>query len=456
LYDFSCVRCLLKDAWTVAIETLSWMELQKLSERLALDKTVKQLGVRNPNAIRYAYSLVVETVRRKNLIDKVVNSVLSPKEIDELNMGVQAFLRLYFYQTRIAKHSGEFNLKEAESIAKLGRAILGWKTLREAEPFLGFLLTFQIDLVLKNASTEEKIGLQTFHPTWFVKYCTNLLGPREAMDFLKADVNPPTTCIRVNTLKAPEDEIFEKLSTEGVKLEKTEPLKHVYKVLGSKQSLTNVTSFREGLFYIQDKASCFASEAADPKPEMIVLDICAAPGAKTTYLAQLMQNRGSIDSVDYSVRRMQVWRREVARMGVKNAEPILADVCVSLPLEVEADVVVLDPPCTSTGVFAKQPSAKWRLTSKSIEKMADIQWQMINNCAEKVKEGGVLTYSTCSITLEENEMIIERFLKQHPEFSLVNITPNMGLPGLRGLDKCRRLYPHVHESNGFFIAKLMR
>jgi len=450
------VNCLLKDAWTVAIETLSWMELQKLSERLALAKTVKQLGVKNPDAVRYAYGLVVETVRRKNLIDKFVNSVLEPKEIGEFNMGVQAFLRLYVYQTRIAKHWDEFDLKEAENIAKLGRAILGWKTLREVEPLLGFLLTRQLDVVLKKAGGEEKIGLQTFHPTWFVKYCVKLFGRSEAVAFLEGDVNPPPTCIRVNTLKASEESVLETLETEGVKLEKTEPLKHVYKVLGSKQSLTDLASFREGLFYIQDKASCFAAEAADPKPEMTVLDVCAAPGAKTTYLAQLMQNRGNIYSVDYSMRRMQAWRREVERMGVKIAEPVLADACVSLSFALEADVVVLDPPCTSTGVFAKQPSAKWRLTPRSIEKMAEIQWQMINNCADHVKAGGVLTYSTCSITVEENEMIIARFLKQHPEFSLADIKPEMGLSGVKGLDKCRRLYPHVHESSGFFIAKLLK
>ena len=450
------MNCLLKDAWTVAIETLSWMELQKLSERLALAKTVKQLGVKNPDAVRYAYGLVVETVRRKNLIDKFVNSVLEPKEIGEFNMGVQAFLRLYVYQTRIAKHWAEINLKEAENIAKLGRAILGWKTLREVEPLLGFLLTRQLDVVLKKAGGEEKIGLQTFHPTWFVKYCVKLFGRSEAVAFLEGDVNPPPTCIRVNTLKASEESVLETLETEGVKLEKTEPLKHVYKVLGSKQSLTDLASFREGLFYIQDKASCFAADAADPQPDMTVLDVCAAPGAKTTYIAQLMQNRGNIYSVDYSMRRMQAWRREVERMGVKIAEPVLADACVSLSFALEADVVVLDPPCTSTGVFAKQPSAKWRLTPRSIEKMAEIQWQMINNCADHVKAGGVLTYSTCSITVEENEMIIARFLKQHPEFSLADIKPEMGLSGVKGLDKCRRLYPHVHESSGFFIAKLLK
>ena len=448
--------CLLKDAWTVAIETLSWMELQKLSERLALAKTVKQLGIKNPDAVRYAYGLVVETVRRKNLIDKFVDSVLKPEEIGEFNMGVQAFLRLYVYQTRIAKHWGEFDLKEAENIAKLGRAILGWKTLRQVEQFLGFLLTRKLDVILKKAGTEERIGLQTFHPTWFVKYCINLLGRSEAVAFLEGDVNPPPTCIRINTLKASKEAVLETLETEGVRLEKTDPLKHVYKILDSKQSLTDLASFREGLFYIQDKASCFAAEAADPKPDMTVLDVCAAPGAKTTYLAQLMQNRGSICSVDYSMRRMQAWRREVARMGVKMADPVLADACVSLPFKLKADVAVLDPPCTSTGVFAKQPSAKWRLALRSIEKMAEIQWQMINTCAYHVKAGGVLTYSTCSITLEENEMIIERFLKQHPEFSIADIKPNIGFPGLKGLDKCRRLYPHVHESSGFFIAKLLK
>ena len=450
------MRCLLKDAWTVAIETLSWMELQKLSERLALAKTMKQLGVKDPNAARYAYGLVVETVRRKNLIDKFVDSVLEPKEIGEFNMGVQAFLRLYVYQTRIAKHWSEFDLKEAENIAKLGRAILGWRTLREVEPFLGFLLTRQINTVLKKAGAEEKIGLQTFHPTWFVKYCTNLFGRSEAVAFLEADVNLPPTCIRINTLKASKKAVLETLEAEGVKLEKNEPLKHVYKVLDSKQSLTDLVSLREGLFYIQDKASCFAAEAANPQPDMTVLDVCAAPGAKTTYLAQLMQKRGGIYSVDYSMRRIQAWRKEVKRMGVTNAEAVLADACVSLPFSLEADVVVLDPPCTSTGVFAKQPSAKWRLTPRSIEKMAEIQWHMINNCADHVKAGGVLTYSTCSITIEENELIIERFLKQNPEFTLGDIQPDMGSPGLKGLDKCRRLYPHVHESSGFFIAKLLR
>ena len=450
------MKALLKDAWTLAIETLSWIEMQKLSERLALARTVRQLNISDPNAVRYAYGLVCETVRRRNLIDKFANSVLKPKTISEFSMGVQAFLRLYVYQTRIAKNWAEIDLEEAESIAKTGRAILGWKTLREVEPILGFLLTRELEPILKVASDEERIGLQTFHPTWFVKYCFRLLGRSEAIAFLEGNVNPPPTCIRLNTLQFSEEEILGKLAVEGVKLEKVELLTHAYKVLVAKQPLTRTTSFQEGLFYIQDRASCFAAEVAGPKPKMTVLDVCAAPGAKTTYLAQLMRNQGMICSIDYSIRRMQVWRKEVSRMGVKIAEPVIADACVSLPFAVEADVAVLDPPCTSTGAFGKLPSAKWRLTPRSVEKMTEVQWRMINNCAEKVKTGGVLTYSTCSITVEENEMIVERFLKWHSEFALTEITPKMGLPGLRGLEKCQRLYPHIHQSNGFFIAKLLK
>jgi 16S rRNA (cytosine967-C5)-methyltransferase len=447
---------LLKEAWTVAIETLSWMEMQKLSERLALAKTIKQLGISDTDAVRLAHMLVCETVRRRNFIDAYINNVLKPKSLSNFNFGVQAFLRLYVYQTRVAKNWAKIDIKEAENIAGLARSILGWKTVRKVESVLGLLLTQNPKLIFEGISDEERVGLATFHPTWFVKYCFKLFGRSEALKLLEANLQSPPIYIRLNTLKADENAILTKIAEEGIKTEKVKELKHAYKVLSVKQPLTCTKSFQEGLFYIQDKASCFAAEVANPKPEMTVLDVCAAPGAKTTYLAQLMQNRGVIYSLDYSRRRMAVWKGEITCMGVEIVTPIIADACNPLPVTIEADVVVLDPPCTSTGAFGKLPSAKWRLTRRSVDKMAEIQWQMINNCAEKVKHGGTLIYSTCSITAEENEMLIERFLKWHPEFSLADVTPKIGLPGLRGMEKCRRLYPHMHECNGFFIARLLK
>jgi 16S rRNA (cytosine967-C5)-methyltransferase len=169
-----------------------------------------------------------------------------------------------------------------------------------------------------------------------------------------------------------------------------------------------------------------------------------------------MENKGTIYSIDYSKRRMKVWKRETERMGAKVSDAVIADARKPLPLKVLADLVILDPPCTSTGAFGKVPSAKWRLTKGSVSRMMKLQWEMLDQCAAYVKNAGFLVYSTCSITLEENEMLIERFLKWHPTFTLVEASPKIGLPGLRGQSKCQRLYPHLHECNGFFVAKLLK
>jgi len=430
--------------------------MQKLNEHLALAKTIRQLDISNADATRLAHRLVSETVRRQNLIDKFINYTLKPHKLAEFDLGVQAFLRLYVYHMRVAKNWMKADVREAEHVASLARSILGWKTLQEVEPFLGFLLTRKLSIIFQNAGDEERVGLQTFHSTWFVKYCYRLFGRTETIAMLEANTQEPPTYIRLNTLKQDAEEILGKLAEDGTKTEKINDLRYVFRILGSKQPLVRTASYREGLFYVHDKSSCFAVEAANPQPSMTVIDVCAAPGAKTTYLAQLMRNKGVIYSLDFSQRRMSVWKAENARMGVEIAEPITADARYPLPIAFQANVLVLDPPCTNTGTFAKSPSDKWRLTVHSIENMAELQWQMLNNCAENVKQGGTLIYSTSSITVEENENQIERFLKWHPEFSLEEMAPRIGSLGLRGLEKCQRFYPHIHQCNGFFVAKLVK
>jgi 16S rRNA (cytosine967-C5)-methyltransferase len=452
----ACAKALLKEAWTLSIETLSWMEMRRLSEPLALARTVKQLGMTDHNAVRMAHLLVSETVRRQNFIDKFINNIIKPNSLSEFNFGTQAFLRLYVYQTRIVKNWSRINFDEAENIVKLARSILGWKTLQRVEPILGVLLTQRAASVFEGGSDEEQIGLRTFHPSWFVKYCIGLFGRSETVDMLQADMKPPPTYVRINTLKGDENKILERLAQDCINVEKVNELKYTYEVSATRQPVTRTATFQEGLVYLQDKASCFAVEAGNPTRDMTVLDVCAAPGAKTTYLAQLMQNKGEIISLDYSKRRMATWKNEIARTGVEIAKPIIADARAHLALVAKADLLILDPPCTGTGTFGKMPSAKWRLTPGSAEKMAEIQWQMLSNCSEYVKPGGTLIYSTCSVTVEENEMLVERFMKWHPEFLLTEIAPRIGLPGLRGQEKCQRLYPHIHRCNGFFIAKMLK
>jgi 16S rRNA (cytosine967-C5)-methyltransferase len=443
---------MLREAWALAIETLSCIELRRMGERLALTQATKKLKIKDPRAIGLAHRLITETLRKKNFIDHLLNLALVPQSLNEIKVNVRAFLQIYVHETKFSNAT----LDDAAKIARMGRRILGWSRLNEVEEVLGKILSLDPENSLKDLEETKRVGLQTCHPPWFVNYCYKLLGRQKALNFLENSKQIPPVYVRINTLKAPKTTILKTLDKESIVLEKVPKLTHCYQLIQTKKPLTRVQSFQQGLFYIQDKASCLAAEIANPKQGNTVLDLCAAPGSKTTYLAQLMQNKGTIVSVDYSKRRINVWKNETNRVGTNIVNPIVADARKNLPLSLSADVVILDPPCTSTGTFGKTPAAKWRLSKRSIHGMSRIQTGMIEQCADYVKSGGFLTYSTCSITVEENEFVIENFLKNHSEFKLVNPKPRIGLSGLRGLTKCQRLYPHIHDCNGFFVAKLQK
>ena len=430
--------------------------MRRLSEPLALAKTVKQLNIHDPDAVRFARSLVSETVRRQNFIDAFIKQAIEPSSLEKFNLRVQAFLRLYVYQTRIATNWSKIDLNQAESITRLARSILGWQTLQPIEPFLGTLLVQRPEVVIEHKNDVARVALQTFHPPWFVEYCFKLFGRTEALEILESDMIPPPLYVRLNTLRAKQDEILAQLHEERIEVEDIEQSAFTYKVVKAGKPITQTACFREGLIHLQDRSDSVVAEAANPRRGITVLDVCCAPGIITTQLGQMMDNDGRIVSVDYSRRRMMAWAKEIRRAGVKIAEPVIADAHNPLPIALEADLVVLDPPCTGTGMFSRLPSFKWRLSPRSIERMADIQWQMLENCASHVKSGGALIYSTSSITVEENELLVEKFLKWHPEFSLAEMPLKTGLPGLRGLDKCQRLYPHIHHCNGLFVAKLVK
>ena len=267
----------------------------------------------------------------------------------------------------------------------------------------------------------------------------------------------PPTYVRTNPLRGAEEEILEGLGREGVEIEREPGMEHAFRVVEEPRPLNLLGAHEDGLFTVQDKASILAGLVAAPEPGMTVLDICAAPGIKTGHLAQMMEGRGSILSMDWSERRLEAWRREMARLGVENATPVLGDARKpgAFP-DVEADLVLVDPPCTGTGTFNRSPSGKWRLTGRSIDRMRFIQRRILYNCGEHVVEGGSIVYCTCSVTVEENEMVIRDFLQVHPEFELVEAEPRIGLPGLLGQAEAQRLYPHIHRCNGFYVAKLTR
>jgi 16S rRNA (cytosine967-C5)-methyltransferase len=432
----------------LAIETLSWMELKRMNGRSALRSTAQQLRIRDGAAMRHAFRLIMEATRRRNALDHIITMALGEEGIEELFLGKKSFLRIYASEAKY----GDSAYQELVEMADLAREILGEREFDRVEEAL--VLIPRLDIRWEELPRDEATALRTFHPAWYVRYCRELFGEEEAIRLLEAPV--PPSYVRLNALKGEDLGLLGRLRGEGVELEPA-GLEHVYRVRDLDRPLALLDSHRMGLFTIQDKASALAGVIAAPAPGMTVLDVCAAPGIKTGHLAEMMGGEGRIFSMDFSEHRLESWKEEMARLGVGNATPVQGDAKRrgDFP-DVEADLVLVDPPCTGTGTFGRAPSGKWRITKRSIGRMAGIQRRILDRCADHVAEGGAIVYCTCSVTVEENEFVVEDFLGAHPEFKMVDASPRLGLPGLLGQEEAQRLYPHLHGCNGFYVARLER
>ncbi len=442
----------LRDAVAVAVESLSWMELEGLSERLAFVETIKQLGVRDIGPLRAAFLFVIETVRALNLVDRIACSILSKEFLDDLDLGKRNFLRMFIWWSLLRKSTREDSI----ALVEAARHVLGWATLADLEIVFGKILTLDLGKFLGSLPELEQAALTTLNRTWFVSYCYKVFGRSFALEFLKATRKAPPTYLRVNTLRGAEQSLIHHIEQEGVTLATVEGLEGLFRVVQTRRPLTRTRTYRLGFFHIQDKSSYLSTIVADPKKDEMVLDLCAAPGGKTSHVALKTENSGDIYSIDYSRRRMAVWKREMKRCNVSCALPIVADARQGIPIKQSFDLVIVDPPCTNSGAFGKMPSSKWRLTANTLSRLCQTQRDILRTGIEAVKPGGRLIYSTCSITIEENELQIERLLKLNPELKLEKRTPFIGHEGLRGLGACQRLYPHLDHCNGYFIACLKK
>jgi len=437
----------LRDAWTVAIEALSWIDLQRLNEDAALSRAAKQLGVTDSAVRREAKGLVYGVEGRLNTIDFLLGKALEPADLGDLNVGLRCFLRLYTHLVQFEKVS----YLEANDLIEQGFKLFKRSRNRDIVEALEVVPTIRLSDYPMNEI--EELAYNYHHPAWYVRYLIDNFDRAQAVRIL-THVDVPIY-IRVNTLKAG-GQVVKRLQERGYQLKREPALRDAYCLLDG-EGIGGEAMRSEGLFIVQDKASVLAGEVANPRPGDTVLDVCAAPGVKTSHMAQLMGNTGRIISVDYHSRRLKAWELLTRRMGVSNAEAIQGDATKSRDLPaVEADVVLVDPPCTGTGVFHESPSSKWRLSVASVERMAEIQWRILSNVATRVKPGGSLVYCTCSVTVEENEGVVLRLLDEQPDFRLVKAEPWIGSPGLEDLDGAQRLYPYLHGCAGFFVAKLLR
>ena len=287
----------------------------------------------------------------------------------------------------------------------------------------------------------ERMSVEYSCPQWLTEKLVCQYGADTCEKILKASQEKFPVSLRVNRLRATAEELQKRLETEGITA-LPDP-NHPYRLLvEGALNVAESQAYRDGLYSIQNSSSMAAIEMLSPKPGDTILDLCAAPGGKTAYAAELMENRGKVVAFDIHPHKTKLIAKSAKRLGISIVEVSVQDATEFLPVwEQKADKILADVPCSGIGVIHKKPDIKWHRTLEDVAELCKIQKKILRNAARYVKPAGVLVYSTCTILREENQEQIGAFLQENSDFVL---------------EKEQTLFTHETGGSGFYIAKLIR
>lgn len=266
-----------------------------------------------------------------------------------------------------------------------------------------------------NEDRVQHLAVIESHPYWLAKRWIERYGFEEAKRLMDANNRRPDLTLRVNRLKIDFKYFLSQLEQHQIQFSRSPYIdyfvrvKHMADIGGSEM-------YKQGFFVVQDESAGFAVQLLDPKPGDRVIDLCAAPGGKTTFIGELMKNVGEIVAVDRYDTRLNLVKAACQRLGIANTHYVTAD--ASTLETAPAEKVLVDAPCSGLGVLAKKPDARWKRDSDDIGKLTHLQASIMDNAARLVKPGGVLVYSTCTTEPEENGELVKNFLARHPEFTI--------------------------------------
>ena len=402
--------------------------------------------------------LVYGVIQNKLFLDHII-SQFSKISLSKLNPFVKNAIRLGIYQVLFLDRVPDFaavnesvNLvkrHEGRGAANFTNAVLR-NVIRKKD---------SIYLPDKDKDLANYISIFYSFPDWMIKRWLGIFGPDFTERLCKAFNEPPNLCIRVNTLLTNRENLLQQLRNEGVADIPGKFAEEAIYILKGPQ-LNQLKSFKEGLFTVQDESSIIASLAVMPKAGEQVLDVAAAPGGKSTHMAALMQNRGKILSWDIHPHRVKLIEENAFRLKVSIIQAQIKD--ARIPDDTIAnsfDKVLIDAPCSGLGVIRRKPDIKWSKEPKDIEALKREQEYILSVCSKYVKPGGAIVYSTCSIDPEENEKVVEDFLAKNQDFTYDDLRPYLPEAlheGLKSPFGHITLYPHIHGTDGFFVARLKK
>ncbi len=426
----------------LALKILYKIDKEQAYTNIELNETIKQNRKNiNEKDIGLISEIVYGVTTRKLTIDEIIKKYskirlkkISPWILNILRMGIYQIIFLdKIPKSAAVNESVNLSKKYGHtSSSNFVNAILRKIEKKDYEE----LFQIQDDI--------ERIAKTTSMPNWIVKELLKHNNIKQVEEICTNSNIRPQLSIRINRLKTNKENFYKKLKENKINYKETE--KEDFLILENIKNIENLELFRQGLFTVQDISAGLTAKILCPNSGEYVLDACSAPGGKTTYIAELMNNNGSIEAWDIHEHRTKLVEENAKRLGVNIIKTKVKDATIfDKEYENKFDKILLDVPCLGLGVIKRKPDIKWQRQYEDIEEITKIQKLILNNCSKYLKYGGILVYSTCSILKDENENVINNFLGENKDFEILKVEGNTFINILP--DK---------EKDGFFICKLVK
>ncbi len=398
--------------------------------------------------------LYLGVIERQISLDFILNAFIK-KGIENQHQSIRNLLRMavyecYFMDTPDYAIVNEYvNLTKKQKLTHLSAFVNG--VLRNV-----LRTDFETLLQKQNLSKSEYLGYKYSFPIAMTERYLEDFGLKETRKILESYLEDKAITFRVNLLKTTEEALLEELHSLGLKVEKTN-IPTMYAFL-EKVPLGSLKALQEGRIYIQGLSAGLTSILLNPMKNAKILDLCAAPGGKTTHMASLMDNTGEIIAFDLHEHRVATIDENCHKMNVKNVKAIQKDATqVDESYLRYFDQVLVDVPCSNTGILHKRHDSKAKLTPHMITEITKTQKELLQVASQYVKEGGEILYATCSIDKAENQEVVQDFLQKNSDFMLLDLREEVSQYNITGIETpWISLYPGDHLLEGFFIAKLRR
>lgn len=439
----------MKNAREAAFEVLYRVEVDGSYSNLTLDKVQKENNLTGRDA-SFCTALVYGVLERQLTLDFIIRQYstlrlkkIEPKALIILRMGVYQLLFMD------SVHSGAA-VNESVNLAKK------LKLLKASGFINGLLRSFvRADLAYKLPDENDRVkylSVKYSCPEDIIKLWLSTYPEALVLEMLKSFMGRPELSVRVNTQKVSREELKAELEALGVKAENSPYSENVLTVSFT-GSIEALKPFKEGKMYVQDISSVICTELVNPSSEEKVADVCAAPGSKSFSMALLMEDKGDVNSFDLYPHKVELIKNSSKRLGLTSIKAEVRD-ALKDPKDLydKFDVVLCDAPCSGLGVIGRKPEIRNRAIEE-ISSLPDLQYKILSNSAKLVKPGGRLFYSTCTINVNENNLIANKFLEEHKDFEALPLSVRDNIK--RGTDEPSNqltLFPHINNTDGFFIS----